>query len=291
MYIVSVNARTRTANTSDDFNLDCISSPIIIKSSSQTVRTDDNSAPNIYLTFSGNFSQHKNNLTDYESMIYNCLLVKHGLVLERSISLYEGSIKAVLGTSGSTQSFNSLIASLNDSFALSSEVVLRSASILDNSFVFSVDPATSETSSSTGTIATSGSTGEVTTSASIGATTTSATTGGITTSGTTGEVTSSASTGGITAIASTGAVSSSATTTGTTGTKGTSVSVSSVTTSISVSTGLPTITSSKSNSTTRLLTKENANTTPSASTNSVSCVKVVFWSSLLSLILNLIKKG
>ena len=270
MYIVSVNARTRTANTSDDFNLDCISSPIIIKSSSQTVRTDDNSAPNIYLTFSGNFSQHKNNLTDYESMIYNCLLVKHGLVLERSISLYEGSIKAVLGTSGSTQSFNSLIASLNDSFALSSEVVLRSASILDNSFVFSVDPATSETSSSTGTIATSGSTGEVTTSASIGATTTSATTGGITTSRTTGEVTSSATT---------------------TVTTGTSVSVSSVTTSISVSTGLSTITSSKSNSTTRLLTKENANTTPSASTNSVSCVKVVFWSSLLSLILNLIKKG
>ena len=115
MYILT--AKVKTLNT-NDYNFDCISSPIIIKKKTQTINLDDSSAPNIYLTFSGNFTKHQENILNYESMIYNCILVKHNLILERSISLYEGSIKAVLGTSGTTQDYNSLISSLNDSFAL-----------------------------------------------------------------------------------------------------------------------------------------------------------------------------
>ena len=70
-------------------------------------------------------------------MIYNCFLVKFGLLIQSSIQLYEGSVKAVLGTSGSASGYANLVSSLNSSnFSLASDVILQDAIINGKSYAF-----------------------------------------------------------------------------------------------------------------------------------------------------------
>lgn len=94
MYLLFINVKTIGTN-SYDFN--CISTPIIIKEPTETIGQDETLDPNIILKFTGNFSEQKNNLNHYESMIFNCFLVKYNLKMTRFISLYEGSIIINLG--------------------------------------------------------------------------------------------------------------------------------------------------------------------------------------------------
>jgi hypothetical protein len=140
MYLILVDVRTVNTN---QYNLFCISTPIIVKTSTQTLMSAENDAPNIYLTFSGNFTNNKQNLKHFESMLYNCLLVNHDLTMDRSITLYEGSIKAVLSSSGTAQSFANLISDLAN-FTLADDVFLVSGTILDQNYNFSsrdlIDP-------------------------------------------------------------------------------------------------------------------------------------------------------
>jgi hypothetical protein len=132
MYLIVVDVRT--VNTSQ-YNLNCISTPIVVKKSSQSLKSAENDAPNIYLTFYGNFSGNKQKLKHFESMLYNCILVKHELNLDRSITLYEGSIKAVMSSSGTAQSFANLVADLAN-FTLDTDVILVSGTILDQNYNF-----------------------------------------------------------------------------------------------------------------------------------------------------------
>ena len=132
MYLIVVDVRTVNTN---QYNFDCISTPIVVKKSSQSLKSTENDAPNIYLTFNGNFSSNKQKLKHFESMLYNCILVKHDLNLDRSITLYEGSIKAVMSSSGTAQSFANLVADLAN-FTLDTDVILVSGTILDQNYNF-----------------------------------------------------------------------------------------------------------------------------------------------------------
>ena len=89
-----VNVKTVGAN---DYNFNCVSTPIQTKESNEVVGLDESLDPNVILTFTGNFSEQKSNLNHFQSMIFNCLLVKYNLKMTRFISLYEGSIKINFG--------------------------------------------------------------------------------------------------------------------------------------------------------------------------------------------------
>ena len=94
MYLLLINVKT-IDTSSYEFN--CISTPIIAKEPTETVGQDGTLDPNIILTFTGNFSEHKKDLSNYESMIFNCFLVAYNLKMTRFISLYQGSIIINLG--------------------------------------------------------------------------------------------------------------------------------------------------------------------------------------------------
>lgn len=149
MYLIFINVKTAGSN---DYNFNCISTPVTVKGSAQALKSAENDAPNMYLTFSGNFTQHKDNLKHYESMLYNCIFVKHGLTMDRSITLYQGSIKAVFSSSGSTSSFTDLITSLTN-FTLASDVILLSGTILDQDYNFSRSDSSSVSVVDSNTIA------------------------------------------------------------------------------------------------------------------------------------------
>jgi hypothetical protein len=145
MYLIFINVKTAGSN---DYNFNCISTPVTVKGSAQALKSAENDAPNMYLTFSGNFTQHKGNLKHYESMLYNCIFVKHGLTMDRSITLYQGSIKAVFSSSGSRSSFRDLITTLNN-FTLATDVVLLSGTILNQDYNFSKSDSSSVIDSNT----------------------------------------------------------------------------------------------------------------------------------------------
>ncbi len=128
----------QTTNT-DKYNFACSSTPILIKAKTETVLTSTQDAePNLYLTFSGNFSSlTSDSLKKFEAMIYNCLLVKYGLVIQSSIQLYQGSVKAVVDTTGTSSAYSTLISDLNSTnFTLASGVVLQSVTIDGRSYMF-----------------------------------------------------------------------------------------------------------------------------------------------------------
>ena len=140
MYMLIIDVR---ATNYDAYNFACLSTPILVKGSGESVLTSSSSSqggsvPNIYLTFSGNYSQQTaDTLKQFETMIYNCLLVKYGLLMQSRIQLYEGSIKAVVDVSGSASSYANLIADMNASnFSLAPGVLLQAAAIDGKAFTF-----------------------------------------------------------------------------------------------------------------------------------------------------------
>ena len=141
MYLLLVNVRTVGSN---DYNFNCLSKPIIVKKSSDSITKDETIEPNIYFTFSGKFSEHTAHLDRYESMLYNCFLVKRNLYMKRSMSLYAGSIKVNLAADGDPSSYSNLTTDLNG-FSLADGVVLQSATILGKEYTFSSDSASSDT--------------------------------------------------------------------------------------------------------------------------------------------------
>ena len=129
MYMLLINVHTVSSN---DYNFECISAPILVKSSSDSIlNLEPLSEPDMYLTFTGNYSnQSPDTLKKFEAMIYNCFISSYGILIQLSITLYQGSIKAVIGTSGDSSSYANLVSSLNGSnFSLSSDVILTDATI------------------------------------------------------------------------------------------------------------------------------------------------------------------
>ena len=147
MYILLISVQTVS---SSDYSFECISKPILVKSSSIQVLTSTSTEPDIYLTFSGNYSSKTAaELKQYEAMIYNCMLAKYGLVLGSSIVLYSGSIKAVITTSGTSTGYSTLVSDLNSSnFSLSSDVILQSGIIAGSNYTFARSSGSSGGSSS-----------------------------------------------------------------------------------------------------------------------------------------------
>jgi hypothetical protein len=137
MYTLLIDVKTVNSN---DYNFLCMSTPVLVKGSSETILTGTSSTePDIYLTFTGNYSsQSTDNIRKFQTMIYNCMLIKYGILLQRSISMYQGSVKAAIGTSGGVSSYSSLSADLNSSnFSLASDIVLVSAIINGQNYTYS----------------------------------------------------------------------------------------------------------------------------------------------------------
>jgi len=152
MYTLLVDVRTVNSN---DYNFLCMSTPVLVKGSSETILTGTSSTePDIYLTFTGNYSsQSTDNIRKFQTMIYNCMLIKYGILLQRSISLYQGSVKAAIGTSGGVSSYSSLSADLNSSnFSLASDIVLVSAIINGQNYTYSNLAASDSSSGSSGVL-------------------------------------------------------------------------------------------------------------------------------------------
>jgi len=147
MYNLLINVQTVNSN---DYNFLCISMPVLVKGPNDAILTAGTSEPDFYLTFTGNFtSQSVDTLKQFETMIYNCMLSEYGILIQRSITLYQGSVKAAIGTSGDSSSYQSLIANLNGSnFSLSNDVVLQSAIINGQNYTFKNLAVSSSSSSS-----------------------------------------------------------------------------------------------------------------------------------------------
>ena len=142
----------KTTNT-NKYNFACLSAPILVKATSESVLTSSqDTEPNMYLTFSGNFSsQSEDNLKKFATMIYNCLLIDFGLLAQTTMQLYAGSIKAVVDSSGSAASYANLVNSLSDNstnFTLASGVTLQAATINGISIVKSTQSNTNQDPSS-----------------------------------------------------------------------------------------------------------------------------------------------
>jgi hypothetical protein len=81
------------------------------------------------------------------------MLIKYGILLQRSISLYQGSVKAAIGTSGGVSSYSSLSADLNSSnFSLASDIVLVSAIINGQNYTYNNLAASDSSSGSSGVL-------------------------------------------------------------------------------------------------------------------------------------------
>ena len=148
MYNLLINVQTVNSN---DYNFLCISKPVLVKGTLDSILTATTSEPDIYLKFSGNYNiQSLDMLKQFQAMIYNCFLSKYGILIQRSISLYQGSVIAAIGTSGNSNSYSSLVSTLNNSnFSLADDVVLQSAIINGQNFTFN-SYASSDSSPSSG---------------------------------------------------------------------------------------------------------------------------------------------
>ena len=147
MYMLSIEVKTTNAN---DYDFTCMSTPILVKGASETILTNTvNIEPDMYLTFTGNFTtQTTQNLQSFQTMIYNCLLIKNGLLIQSAITLYQGSIIAALGTSGAASGYVNMVAYLNTSnLTLATGVELKSATINGKSYDFSSSSSSSDPSS------------------------------------------------------------------------------------------------------------------------------------------------
>ena len=151
MYMLLINVQTANSN---DYNFVCMSKPILVKGSSESILTQTSSQPDMYLTFTGNYtSQTADTLKKFEAMIYNCFLSSYGILIQQSITLYQGSVRAVIGTSGDSSSYSSLISSLNSSnFSLASDVVLTDATINGQFYNFTNLASTSSDNTASGSI-------------------------------------------------------------------------------------------------------------------------------------------
>jgi len=145
MYTIMVSVQTVGSN---DYNFMCLSQPVLVKSTSDSILTATSQQPDFYLTFSGNFTaQSSDNLKKFQAMLYNCMLSSYGILIQRQISLYAGSVKAAIGTSGQATAYSSLISSLNSSnFSLADDIVLQSAIVNGNTYNFTVLSASSSSS-------------------------------------------------------------------------------------------------------------------------------------------------
>jgi len=77
------------------------------------------------------------------------MLSSYGILIQRSISLYQGSVKAAIGTSGTSNSYSNLLSTLNSSnFSLADDVVLQSATINGQSYTFTNLASTDSSSGS-----------------------------------------------------------------------------------------------------------------------------------------------
>ena len=142
MYMLSIEVKTTNVN---DYDFTCMSKPVLVKGTTETILTNDATIePDMYLTFSGNYtSLSAQTLSTLQTMIYNCILINNGLLIQSAITLYQGSIIAALGTSGGASSYTSMVTALNSSnLTLGSGIVLQSAQINGKSYAFNTQANT-----------------------------------------------------------------------------------------------------------------------------------------------------
>ena len=152
MYTIMINVKTLNSN---DYSFSCISQPVLVKASMDSILTATaTTEPDIYLTFTGNFTaQSTDSLKTYQAMLYNCMLSSYGILIQRQITLYSGSVKAAIGTSGDASAYNSLVSGLNNSnFSLADGVVLQSAIINSQTYNFTNFVSSPSSSSSDSSI-------------------------------------------------------------------------------------------------------------------------------------------
>jgi len=151
MYTIMINVQTVNSN---DYSFSCISQPVLVKASTDSILTATSQEPDIYLTFSGNFSaQSSDSLKAYQAMLYNCMLGSYGILIQRQITLYAGSVKAAIGTSGGASAYSSMVSDLNSSnFSLADGVVLQSAIINGQTYNFTSLVSSPSSSSSDSSI-------------------------------------------------------------------------------------------------------------------------------------------
>jgi hypothetical protein len=135
MYTIMISVQTLNSN---DYNFVCISHPVLVKGPSDSILTATSDEPDLLLTFSGNYlAQSSESLKKFKAMLYNCILSRYGILIQRSISLYAGSVKAAIGTSGQASAYSNLISDLNSSnFSLANDVILASAIINGQTYNF-----------------------------------------------------------------------------------------------------------------------------------------------------------
>ena len=110
MYILKVNLNNQ--------NIQCTLPGLIVKMATDQILTRNtiSQQPDLVLTFQGNYNSYTSEqLNEFQAMIYNCLLRQNGILIQRQIQLYAGSIVASMCTSGTTQQYTSLTNSLTSS--------------------------------------------------------------------------------------------------------------------------------------------------------------------------------
>lgn len=141
MYLLILNIKS----SNQDYNLNCTTNSILVKSSAKTLVLDEQAIPNFYLKFEANFTQHENNIEEYKALVYNCLILKHDLTLNREITVYEGSIMVNTALEGATSNINYLKEELIEGFDLVQNVSLKSVNFFDRAFDVKVDSTNSTT--------------------------------------------------------------------------------------------------------------------------------------------------
>ena len=134
-------------------NIKCSLPSLIVKMTTDQILTTNtlSQEPNIVLTFEGVYSAYTNDqLNEFEAMIFNCMLRQNGLLIQRSIALYAGSIIASMCTSGTTQQYASLTNGLTNSgnFSLNG-ISLSGAQIQGQTFSFASGETTTDISTTT----------------------------------------------------------------------------------------------------------------------------------------------
>ena len=89
MYVMLINVRSESGSV----RTTCYSEPIVVKKAFKTLTIDTNSAPNLYLNFSGNYGQlSADQLKKLKTYFYNCLVLPYNLVTSDSVFVYRGSV-------------------------------------------------------------------------------------------------------------------------------------------------------------------------------------------------------
>jgi hypothetical protein len=148
MYVLLANIKS----ADNDFDMNCFSNEIWVKSPDLTLALEDSLPPNMFVKIDANYDSYINKSREIKSMFHNCFLDNYNLVRTRSIQMYRGSIQI---NTAITASNPGMIASLaNDlisgAFSLGDGFSLNTVTIFDKTLFSSPSPSVNVVSQSTG---------------------------------------------------------------------------------------------------------------------------------------------